>query len=85
MYIINNENCTDFELGKIYSTPNENGFDITDDVHVIAEEIVFELYKSYKGKFKFLIDANFTFHKDYSYDYGCYEYDMDYEYEILNI
>ena len=82
LYIINDEKYTDYEIDKMFNTRRED-YDLDDDVNEVVGEIVEELYKTFNGQYKFLLEIKFIYEKDYDYYSGCYEYDMDYEFKII--
>lgn len=84
LYIINDDQYTDFEVGKKFDTRRENGYDLGDDVSEVVDEIAKELYKDYHGQFKFLLEIKFTYETSYDWYYGVWEGDMDYEFTILS-
>jgi hypothetical protein len=83
LFIINNDKYTDFEIGKMFNTQRENGYDLGDDVSEVIEEIAEGLYKDNHGQFKFLLEIKFTYDSTYYYDSG-WESDMDYEFTVLS-
>lgn len=84
LYIINNEKYTDFEVGKMFDTQRDNGYDLGDDINEIVEEIAKELYRVNEGQLKLMIEVRFIYEKNYAYDFGCYEYDLDYEFTAIS-
>ena len=83
-FIINDGRYTDYDIGEIFDYIRENGYDLAEYVVEVADEIATELYKTTTGQFKFLIEINFTYEKDYDYYYGAYEYDMDFDYTVVS-
>lgn len=83
LYIINDEKYTDFEIGKMFNTQRDNGYDLGDDVSEVIDEIAKGLYETCQGQFKFLIEIKFTYESSYYYDSG-WESDMDYEFAVLS-
>lgn len=84
LYIINDDKFTDFEIGKIFDTQRENGYDLEDDVSEVIDEIAKGLYETCHGQFKFLLEIKFTYDSSYSYYDAYWESDMDYEFTVLS-
>ena len=83
LYIINNGQYQDYDIGnKISGEIKESGYDcFYEDVCEadIAKEIADALYETTDGQFKYIIDIQLEYTKDWD---G--EYDVDYTYTIVS-
>ena len=82
LYIINNEQYTDYDIGDcLYNSAPQSG--VEDDAYEVCGEIAEDLYKTINGEYKCIIEIELEYISSYYYFEG-WEYDMDYSYHLVS-
>lgn len=82
LYIINNEQYTDYDIGDLLYNSNPENEVVEDDAYEVCKEIAKDLYKSIVGEYKCIVEIKLEYTYSYYYFEG-WEEDMTYSYQLV--
>ena len=86
IYTINDDTYTDFECNIPIDNTTSEEYDYFDDYSEVVNEIIEiekeNIYEKFKGYYEHKVKIKLIYITEYYYECG-YEYDMDFEYEII--